>query len=1191
MPVITIREKKSIDQGFEADLVLDGRGNYPITINNPFGDYEEKLVSWYFENWLDNPHLDTVRAKEAADLLNNYGVKLFEQIFQSNPDAYSQYTQWRGDLSQIQIQIEGETPEFQALHWEALQDPQLPTPFAVEGVMIRKTVKPAAIPAIVKPSPTINLLIVTARPDQDQDVAYRTISRPLVEAIRNAQLKVKIELLRPGTFEALSRHLDSKGSGYYHIVHFDTHGALMEYEDLERGRAKNRYLYSNRFGRANLEPYEGIEAFIFLEGNVKGNADPVKASELAELLTGQGIPVCILNACQSGKQLGETNPDNLLPDSRETSLGSRLMTAGMEMVVAMGYSVTVTAAEIMMEQVYKSLFQNSDFNQAIRLGRKELWNRKDRQVKYNQTIELEDWILPVVYANQSVKLDIGDFPSPEEEEKYWEEVASQYRFTPPPSGFIGRDLDILLIEQALIKHNILLLRGMGGTGKTTLLNYLREWWQITNFANKIFYFGYDARAWNLEQIVLEIGKQLYSRFKYSDFQATKPNPRAMKLVAKLRAESHIIILDNLESVTGQPLAIQNTLEEAEQELIKDFLSQLVEGNTKVILGSRSGETWLQPTTFRENCYQLGGLDPQARTNLAEKILQRVAPSKTETIRADRHFQRLMNFLAGYPLAMEVVLSNLKQQTAEEIIAKLDAADIDSGGDDKTNNIVKCIEYSHSNLSQQAQKLLLCLAPFRKFIDRGDIPNYVKQLEKQEPFQNYELDQLATAIDEATNWGLLSPIDPDYPQLLTIQPVLPYFLQTKLNQTDTATREALREAFNQHYQGLARSYFQYMQSKEAQERQLGIAFVRWEYENLYQGLQINLAKHISPYEIWQCLYIYLELITDYPNQLQLTKTVYDALEAYPETQRNEQWEEDIIPISGNLATSYLSNQDYDGAKKVYQKTLNQISQFQNIEASQKKSYVASTYHQLGNVALELREYDQAKDYYQQALDLFIEFGARFSQAHTYGQLGIVAHELREYEQAGNYYQQALDLFIEYGDHFEQARTYHNLGNVALELREYEQAGNYYQQALDLKIEYGDRYEQAKTYHGLGNVALELREYEQAGNYYQQALDLFIEFGERFSQASSYFQLGKVAEALSDMPKAKSCYLKDLEITLEFNDENELGISLRNLARFYQSTQDQTLITEAAKILAITEEELQELVTKIDQERERDSNGDK
>ena len=41
---------------------------------------------------------------------------------------------------------------------------------------------------------------------------------------------------------------------------------------------------------------------------------------------------------------------------RETSLGSRLMSAGMEMVVAMGYSVTVTAAKLMMEHLYKHLF-------------------------------------------------------------------------------------------------------------------------------------------------------------------------------------------------------------------------------------------------------------------------------------------------------------------------------------------------------------------------------------------------------------------------------------------------------------------------------------------------------------------------------------------------------------------------------------------------------------------------------------------------------------------------------------------------------------------------------------------------------------------------------------------------------------------------------------------------------------------
>ncbi|MFM2314611.1 MAG: hypothetical protein RLZZ04_3887, partial [Cyanobacteriota bacterium] len=143
----------------------------------------------------------------------------------------------------------------------------------------------------------------------------------------------------------------------------------------------------------------------------------------------------------------------------------------------------------------------------------------------------------------------------------------------------GRDLDILLIEKALLKRNILLLKGMGGTGKTTLLNYLREWWQVTNFAEEIFYFGYDVKAHTLQQIVNEIGKQIYNRF-----QAMDPTAQWRKLSQKLRTEAYILILDNLESVTGQPLTIQNTLDESAREEIKKFLASLVGGKTKVVLG-------------------------------------------------------------------------------------------------------------------------------------------------------------------------------------------------------------------------------------------------------------------------------------------------------------------------------------------------------------------------------------------------------------------------------------------------------------------------------------------------------------------------------------------------------------------------------------------------------------------------------
>ena len=78
--------------------------------------------------------------------------------------------------------------------------------------------------------------------------------------------------------------------------------------------------------------------------------------------------------------------------------------------------------------------------------------------------------------------------------------------------------------------------------------------------------------------------------------------------------------------------------------------------------------------------------------------------------------------------------------------------------DKTESILKCVEYSHSNLSPDAQKLLLCLAPFSGFIDRSDIPNYVKELQELEPFGDYAFDKFDAAIREAISWGFLSGID-------------------------------------------------------------------------------------------------------------------------------------------------------------------------------------------------------------------------------------------------------------------------------------------------------------------------------------------------------------------------------------------------------------------------------------------------
>ena len=642
MSVITIREEQQVDDGFLANLRIDGRDYPNIKISDPFLKSEELRLEWYFEQWLRFPMLYITRAADVAASIREYGERLFDQLFMDR-DAYADYVRLRDNLGSLRFEIEGINPEFQALHWEALRDPKLPRPLAVDCVMVRKSTKPTAVMAAVNQSPTLNVLMVTARPYKN-DMAYRTISRPLIEALGNSQLPVKLDLLRPATFEGLSRHLEDKGAGHYHMIHFDCHGALLTYkqfnsDDSERDKLptdsspltfKDREDKS-RYGRHKIAPYSGVKAFLVLDGNEDGEEDLVEATELADLLTGKRIPVCMLNACQSGKQLGTET--GLVEDYRETSLGSRLMAAGMQMVVAMGYSVTVTAAKVMMAAVYEQIFNKKLLEDAVRLGRRELFNQKERQAYFNYEIPLEDWLLPVVYGSQQVNLNLREF-TPQEEEAYFESLGRAFYFVQPEYEFVGRDLDILRIEKALARHNMLLLQGMGGTGKTTLLNFLREWWEKTHFAEQIFYFGYDERAWTLEQILFELGQRLYDRFEIGRFQAMSQAAQVPKMVALLRGAGHVLILDNLESVTGEPLAIPNTLPQAEQTKLRDFLAKLAGGRTRVIFGSRSGEEWLKAATFQQNVYGLQGLDQEARTLLAQRILARHVSQRVKAIEVD-----------------------------------------------------------------------------------------------------------------------------------------------------------------------------------------------------------------------------------------------------------------------------------------------------------------------------------------------------------------------------------------------------------------------------------------------------------------------------------------------------------------------------------------------------------------------------
>ena len=771
------------------------------------------------------------------------------------------YTQAREkDVSQLRFEILGSPEFFHRLNWEALKDPDLPTPFVVEAPMVRRTFQPLIIEARSQPSPTINLLIISARPGERRDVGYRTITRPLVKSLRQASLKVKVDIVRPGTYEALTKHLDSvredHGAGFYHIIHFDIHGSLLTYEQLQRVSEAKTFLFQTRYGRADIQPYKGRKAFLFFESEVPGKLDLAEAGEIANLLINHRIPITVLNACQSGKQVGDS----------ESSLASRLLEAGVQTILAMGYSVTVSAAALMMETFYRQLFAEEDLSVAIRRARKELFNQKGRRAYFNQQIDLEDWMLPVVYqsggAMAESPITLREFAIDEEVE-FYEHQARMHDWPEPTYGFVGRDLDILRIEKRLLcerngkPSNLLLIKGMGGSGKTTLLNHLMEWWQTTNFVGEVFYFGYDQKPWILQQIMDQIAKTLFEAkgtsravadAKLAVFRAMNLKAQQQKLADLLRSERHILVLDNLESVTSSNLAIMNTLTEDERLALREFLFKLSGGKTFVLLGTRGGEGWLiegQSAPLKENdIYDLSGIDPEAASIMADRILQQNIPNCKirEASRRSSEFRRLLEVLDGYPLPMQVVLANLAHQTPAEVLEAVQVGGVleDSEIQTKTESIIRCIDYSHSNLSPEAQELLLCLAPFTGVIFEGLIEQYFQHLKQQPYLAHLRFDLWPEVLKEVKNWGLLSP--DKMPGFLRLQPTFPYFLLTRLNEAAKEDmRQAIESAFKEHYNGVSKGLAILLESKEPKERKKGQAMTRYEYENLNTALDLEIGR--------------------------------------------------------------------------------------------------------------------------------------------------------------------------------------------------------------------------------------------------------------------------------------------------------------------------------------------------------------
>ena len=452
-------------------------------------------LRWYLERFLDYPFApNTSLAEEIQDTLDEWGKDTFTKLFKGK--AHDRYQEARKlNLDQLILKIASDDPRILAWPWEALHDPQGTT--LAHTCRIERQLKelhdPRPLPHNL-PTDRINILLVIARPYGDQDVCSHALSRPLIELSHKQSVPVRVDVLRPPSFDQLREALQEK-PGFYHLVHFDGHASFGN-----DGKGANNHSYKNPLGKLIFETQEGM-------------ADAIEATQLTQLLSEANIPITVLNACQS--VCIDNNADDPF-----ASVAAALLKAGIRSVVTMGYHLYVSAAQQFVPAFYHSLFQQGSVAEATRAGRQAMLSHSQRVCARGE-YPLQDWLVPMLYQQEAHDLTFTTASQSQQ--------AAKIIPLPPGAaeqgdyGFIGRDRAIHALEQTLRQqtHAGLLIHGMAGAGKTTLVQGFVQWLQQTNGLEKgVFWFRFDDIR-NAEYIINQMVEGLFGAERLECFNATK----------------------------------------------------------------------------------------------------------------------------------------------------------------------------------------------------------------------------------------------------------------------------------------------------------------------------------------------------------------------------------------------------------------------------------------------------------------------------------------------------------------------------------------------------------------------------------------------------------------------------------------------------------------------------------------------
>jgi tetratricopeptide (TPR) repeat protein len=193
-----------------------------------------------------------------------------------------------------------------------------------------------------------------------------------------------------------------------------------------------------------------------------------------------------------------------------------------------------------------------------------------------------------------------------------------------------------------------------------------------------------------------------------------------------------------------------------------------------------------------------------------------------------------------------------------------------------------------------------------------------------------------------------------------------------------------------------------------------------------------------------------------------------------------------------------------------------------------------------------EYQPAVDAYQTALE---EATREETRAELLRKIGSTYEKLGEYELAKAYFRESLNISETLNDRVGIAHAYRDIGWIYYRLEQLDQARECFNISLEIGQQLGDKLLLAWIDLRLGLINWEDGQLEEARKRFDDSRRIFRSFGERVGEAWAMGNLGLVYGKLGNRDKELACYQKVLEIQEQIGDVDGLRIAYNNLGNLY------------------------------------------